>query len=412
MVSAYAFAPGHCSEPAVGWNIVNELAKLHDVWVVTNYIGKESIDKHLKNNSHIQVQYFDMPGPLSRTGLLGKSAQMHYYLWQLAAIKTMKQMHKSVQFDVCHHLTYVKYWAPAGIAWVDAPLVWGPIGGGDGMPHQFLVKAPNRAKIFECIREAMRKLSHIDPFVRKAANKASHAITVTPETHKAVRSLNSELEISIMTQVGISHSELDEIDQISDVTQEEGDLNPCIFLCVGNLIYLKAVHLAIQALGHAKLQNARLWIAGSGQEDKRLKILTKKLKLSDQVEFLGQVNRCKVMQLMQDSTCLVHASLHDSGGFVVVEAMANSRPVICLKLAGPDVIVAENAGLKVEANDESATVMALAQAMIQIASNPAAAITMGKHGRRHVENNLLWRNKADKINSIYRSLTFESETEI
>jgi glycosyltransferase involved in cell wall biosynthesis len=215
-----------------------------------------------------------------------------------------------------------------------------------------------------------------------------------------------------MTQVGISHSELDEIDQISDVTQKKGDLNPCIFLCVGNLIHLKAVHLAIQALGHAKLQNARLWIAGSGQEDKRLKVLTKKLKLSHQVEFLGQVDRSKVMQLMQDSTCLVHASLHDSGGFVVVEAMANSRPVICLKLAGPDVVVAENAGLKVEANDESATIMALAKAMIQIASNPAAAITMGKNGRRHVEHNLLWRNKAEKINSIYRSLAFESETRI
>ena len=47
---------------------------------------------------------------------------------------------------------------------------------------------------------------------------------------------------------------------------------------------------------------------------------------------------------------LIHPSLHDSGGWVCLEAMAAGRPVICLDLGGPGLQVTEKTGIKVKAS--------------------------------------------------------------
>src|SRR2546430_4418443 len=43
-----------------------------------------------------------------------------------------------------------------------------------------------------------------------------------------------------------------------------------------------------------------------------------------------------------------HPSLHDSGGWVCLEAMAAGRPVICLDLGGPGYQVTEESGIKID----------------------------------------------------------------
>jgi hypothetical protein len=35
LISAYSCEPGMGSEPGVGWNIAREVAKYHEVWVLT-----------------------------------------------------------------------------------------------------------------------------------------------------------------------------------------------------------------------------------------------------------------------------------------------------------------------------------------------------------------------------------------
>ena len=56
---------------------------------------------------------------------------LYYYLWQLTAIPKIRKHHKEVGFDISHHVTFVKYWAPSCLAWLDIPFIWGPVGGGE-----------------------------------------------------------------------------------------------------------------------------------------------------------------------------------------------------------------------------------------------------------------------------------------
>jgi len=403
LVSAYSFLPGQGSEPAVGWNIVNALAEHHDVWVITNYVGKEEIDQ-LIQGKNINVKYFDMPGCFGRERLGVKSLQTHYYIWQLLVRKTMKRLQSEVGFDLCHHLTYVKYWAPTGAAWLDIPFVWGPIGGAEKMPLAFLKNAPLRSKVFESIRWLLQKMSHYDPFVRKAAFCASCAIPVTPESRDAVKSLNPHIKTRLITQIGVSEFELKEIDSQKNKEVEPVSENECVFIYVGNFIYWKGIHLALKGFAKASMTKAKFRIIGSGEEEVRLRKLTNELGIQKQVEFLGRMTRDEVFAQIQKSNCLVLASLHDSGGFVVAEAMANSKPVICLDLGGPSVLVPDNAGIKVPALNEDSAIEGLAESINRIATNPQLAEQMGKTGRRHVEEKLLWSKKALEINEIYEQI--------
>ena len=64
---------------------------------------------------------------------------------------------------------------------------------------------------------------------------------------------------------------------------------------------------------------------------------------------------------------LVHPSLHDSGGWVCLEAMAAGKPVICLDLGGPGEQVTRETGFKIPALDPDQAVKDMARAMAVLA---------------------------------------------
>jgi hypothetical protein len=63
LVSAYACEPEKGSEPAVGWNMVGQIARFHEVWVITRANNQEPIEKALatKPLPNVHWVYFDLP---------------------------------------------------------------------------------------------------------------------------------------------------------------------------------------------------------------------------------------------------------------------------------------------------------------------------------------------------------------
>ena len=62
-ISAYACEPGKGSEPGIGWNVVNELAKYNEVHVLTRSNNRESIESALaeKTEATPVFHYYDLP---------------------------------------------------------------------------------------------------------------------------------------------------------------------------------------------------------------------------------------------------------------------------------------------------------------------------------------------------------------
>src|SRR5205814_8825033 len=86
LISAYACEPGKGSEPEVGWQWALQMARFHDVTVLTRSNNRASIEAGLGGLPHGQplprVVYHDRPEVMLSLKRRLKSAQLYYLIWQ------------------------------------------------------------------------------------------------------------------------------------------------------------------------------------------------------------------------------------------------------------------------------------------------------------------------------------------
>lgn len=399
LVSAYACEPGRGSEPGVGWNLARHLAEHHEVWVLTRANNRPVIEAELAQRPvpNLHFVYHDLP-PWARFWKRGqRGVQLYYYLWQLTAIPVIRRLHREVGFDVAHHVTFVKYWAPSALAFLDGvPFVWGPVGGGESAPLAFWPTFGLRGIAYEVARTVARFLAEWDPLVRFTARRASLALATTPETRARLKRLGVK-RVEVLSQLALPEEEIEKLSRIPPPPAA-----PVRFISVGNLLHLKGFHLGLEAFARSGLKDAEYWIIGDGPERRRLEYLARKLGVADRVRFFGRLPRPQVLELLSQVHVLVHPSLHDSGGWVSLEAMAAGRPVICLDLGGPAVQVTGATGFRIPAQTVRQAVRNIIEAMQGVESNPGMVRSLGDAGRERVREAFLWESRAEQISHIYQ----------
>jgi glycosyltransferase involved in cell wall biosynthesis len=140
---------------------------------------------------------------------------------------------------------------------------------------------------------------------------------------------------------------------------------------------------------------------GDGPERRRLEKLAEKLDVAEKVTFLGNVSRSELFQKLAECDVLVHPSLHDSGGYIILEAMAAGRPPICLDLGGPGVLVTLETGIKIPAVCPEQVVRDLAEALCRLANNPMLCSSLGHAARVRVKTDFIWDKKGTKLADSY-----------
>lgn len=136
------------------------------------------------------------------------------------------------------------------------------------------------------------------------------------------------------------------------------------FIAVGSLIPLKRHKDLIDAFykNFAGNEKVQLRIAGDGSLKSELQEQINTLHLGKQVELAGRLNRKEVLQLIDNSHCLVLCSEIETFGVVLIESLSRGKPVIATRCGGPESIVNQENGLLCAAGD----VDALSKAMLEI----------------------------------------------
>lgn len=401
LLSAYACEPGKGSEPAVGWNVLLEVSKFHDVWVLTRRNNGDAIERYFGGTppTNIKLVYVDLPRWASFWKRGSRGVQVYYYLWQLHAYRTALRLHRRVSFDLAHHVTFAKYWAPSFIALLNIPFVWGPVGGGESAPFAFWAALGMKGLLHEALRLLASRLAELDPFVRLTARKASVAFASTPETAKRLTMLGAK-RVVVMPQVAVARAEMAEC-----APTDRPVVSRVRFVSVGNLLPLKAFSLALGAFAQAEMPNAEYWIVGDGMEKRRLAELVQSLGIGSVVRFLGHVPRSEALAAIRECDVLVHPSLHDSGAFVCIEAMAAGKPVICLNYGGPAQQVTDKCGVVVDARNPDEAIDGLARAMALLARDAPTRHLLGDNGRSRVEAEYTWERRGERIMKAYVEVT-------
>ena len=399
LLSAYSCEPGMGSERGVGWNIVREVAKYHEVWVLTRPDeSKEAIEAELARNPipNLHFVYFTLPfwWDSRKWGQSG-AMQIHYYLWQIQAYFVGRRLHREINFDIVHHVTFVKYSSPSFLSLLPIPFVWGPLGGGESAPKPFWQDFDSKARLYEIARNITRRLGELDPFVRYTARKSSAIRATTKDTAERLYQIGAD-KVEILSQLGLTEAELLELAQY-----KIPDDAPMRFISIGRLLHWKGFHLGLRAFQQANLPDAEYWIVGDGSQAEKLQLLAQDLGIADRVKFCGPLSRQETLSTLANCHVLVHPSLHDSGGMVCMEAMAAGRPVICLDLGGPAIQVTEETGFKIDAQTPQQAVADIAESMNKLARDRELVRNIGRAAQQQVSQNFSWSVFGERLNRLY-----------
>jgi colanic acid/amylovoran biosynthesis glycosyltransferase len=188
-----------------------------------------------------------------------------------------------------------------------------------------------------------------------------------------------------------------------------GSGNTCEILSVGRLIPKKGMDILIRAAALLRSgPSFRMRIVGDGPLRSELEALARRLKLDDRIFFLGWQTREETYRLMHDSQVFVLASRTDGetketegAPMVLLEAQATGLPVVSTFHADiPHIIRPDESGFLVpEAEPE-----ALAQSIGRLISDPELRISMGRNGRRHVEDNHDMKSVGPRLENLYRKV--------
>jgi glycosyltransferase involved in cell wall biosynthesis len=165
--------------------------------------------------------------------------------------------------------------------------------------------------------------------------------------------------------------------------REEFALHGCVVLgTVGRLDPLKGHRYLFGALSRLvpAYPDLRLLVVGDGPERRNLEVLCKDLQLERQVTFTG--HRSDVLDVIGATDVLVHPSLSESFGQVIIEALALGKPVLttAVGIAG-DVIEPGRTGLVVRAGNEEE----LRDGLLSLLARRGEWESMGRLGRQRAE---------------------------
>jgi len=140
----------------------------------------------------------------------------------------------------------------------------------------------------------------------------------------------------------------------------------------------------------------RLVFIGDGPAAPDLRHQVHEVGLTDQVHFLGE--RRDIPRLLRALDVFVLPSHQEGLGLAIIEAMAAGLPVVATRVGGiPDVVIEGETGLLVEPGNPAE----LAEAIIQLLTNPHIQRQMGIKGRQRVESYFTAQRSAANLTALY-----------
>ena len=163
------------------------------------------------------------------------------------------------------------------------------------------------------------------------------------------------------------------------------------------LCHPKRQALTLQALAQTK-EPVRIRFAGTADNPTfadELKSLARKLRVQDRVEWLGQVSEPAKRELYAAAGGIVYPPIDEDYGYVTLEAMLASKPVITCRDSGGPLEFVEHRQTGLIADPQPAS---LATAMDELWRLGDQAKRMGEAGRaRYEKMGITWKNVVRKL---------------
>lgn len=410
LILSEACNPKMASLPSFAYQYALAISKHADVVVATQIRNYRNIEETgIGNAKVVYLNTERIAAPFNKLGVYLRGGKekgwniknaldypsclaFEWYAW-----KRFKKDLRNKKFDVVHRMTPVSPLLPSFIAKrCPVPFLLGPING-------FLPWPAEVKPIME--RESIRNERFILPILRsykkfpyyKSTYNSSAGILACFNHTSSGLPKHLQSKIINFPEVGLDPKQFDEPIRTSK--------KKLTIIFAGRLVPYKMPDVVIQAFTNSSiLRQHKLLIVGDGPERSNLEKLVSNNNLKDCVEFKGQQSWSNVAQLMRQSDIFAFPSIHETGGGVVVEAMACGLACIVVDFGGPGTLVADNCGIKIPMGTAENISSIFQNELERLVKNPELIQQMGTEASNHAMTYYTWDVKARKTLEIYHWL--------
>lgn len=407
LVGAYACNPSFGSEEGVGWGWVKAIAQYHEVWVLTAEFHRRDLDEALRcgetrNRIHVfyvepKVWHYRPTRAWTKVenSILKPIMHWAYRAWLIDAFILSKRLHREIEFDLVHQLTYVGFRFPGHLWKLGIPFIWGPIGGLENTPWRLLPAMGARGGAYYAARNVVN--SAHKKFLRgprKAFQRAGAIIAATSNIKTEIFSRYNTMS-EVICEVGAPCETADEFARRFSA----GRLN---IAWSGRHMPGKALHLLLRALAPINESiDWRLDVYGDGPCRAKWQRLAVSLGIESRCMWHGQVPRTDAIAGLKFAHLFVITSLKDLTSSVILEALANGVPVVCPDHCGFSDVVNESCGIKLSLSSAAGFEAALSHTIVELAIDEPRRRRLA-FGALKRARDFSWDAKAEAINRVYQ----------
>jgi len=412
LLMCYECSPYVGSEWAVGWGRLLGAAKLGETHVVTSEENFQHLQRARAEGLMPGNVFIHTPIPDARLRALEQKAGMFAYnykaynYWQKLALAYVQRLHAQESFDVAHQVNVCTFREPGYALELGIPFIWGPVGGSQNFPRQFLKALSPKEAIKEGVRGVANCLTLRKSRVRDAARRSAVLIAANSTNQRDFENA-FQRRVELLLETGLhDFSEPDRSRFQARVYDAHHRLTPAPLrlLWSGELHTRKALPILLRALVHLGPSVAwQLDVLGDGPMRAGWMKEAASLGLQDRVRFLGRQSFSDAVAEMQSAHLLCFTSLRDTSGNVILEALAAGVPVICFDHQGAGDIVNASCGIKIPVQSPREAYDAWADTLAELATDPDRLLRLSEGATRRAAE-FLWSRNHDRINAMYREL--------
>lgn len=311
----------------------NVIVAFVEVRLVSTMVCSEKVNIEYDNGIRT---YRIIQGKIPKTGNLGTAIAFRSGL-----IKIIKKLRNTENIDIIHLHSCI--WGGLGAATVSKKL---------NLP---LVITEHSSYYSRYKVKILEKL-----ILRYSFKSADKVISVS----NALKDIISEYKNKI--KVIPNMVDCDKFLPIINNKKDSMEKHEFIFLSICYLKKNKGIDVLINAFStYFKGKKVKLIIAGDGPEKENLENLSERLEISEQIEFSGALGRNEVYEHINNCNSFILPSKFETFGVVLIEALANGKPIISTRNGGANDIITKENGILVDIDN----VDQLGNAMIDLILN-------------------------------------------
>jgi glycosyltransferase involved in cell wall biosynthesis len=410
LLLAYQCGPGLGSVSQIGWQWFTGMAARRSTTLVTHVRNRAAIEAapdRPAESAGARVIYIDtewFARPLYRLArrLFPRSehavfmvSQLDWFVFDAVALRTLRRERAGgAPWRLLHLVTPVTVSAPTRLHRLGLPVVRGPLNCGLPVPPGFETLMRDDAMGLSRLRVLPRLLEAVFGSLRH-----SRAVLVATAATRAALPRGVQSRGVAMLENAIEPQRF--APATAPAARHAGERLRVSF--VGRLVAVKALPLLLSAIARLRAEgrDIELDVAGDGPMASAWRAEATALGLIDGVRWHGSLAAPAVADVMRASDVFCLPSVRESGGAVLLEAMACGVPVIGMDFGGPAEIVDAEVGWKVAMPDAEGATAGLAAALREAQDDEADRRARGRCAYSRVIAHHTWPARMQAAEALY-----------